>query len=101
MSLGRAAEVSGEPDEPDEPVADAPPLLPDDLPDADEPEPEPEVPVGAEPMVLVIPSLLSTARMPFEIVGTVWQFEDEGVKKADEGVMVSPTVYETGVPLAV
>lgn len=92
MSFGRAPELSDEPvpdEEPLVPVADEPPLVFLE-PDAEAPE-EPEPVAAAEPTVLVTPSA-STARTPLEIVEVVWQFEDEGVKKADDGVMVSPTV---------
>jgi hypothetical protein len=75
--------------------------LPVDLP----PEAVPELlepPDGAgvaEPSVTVL--LPETARMPFEMVETVWQFEDDGVNAAVVGVTVVPTVYGTGVPLEV
>jgi len=50
-----------------------------------EAEPEPEA-----PGVAVTPNAASAT--PFEIVGVVTQLLDEGVKYAEEGVTVSPTV---------
>jgi hypothetical protein len=69
---------------------------------------EPAPPVLCEPDALAPPvdwvpdaAPEPVRTRPFAIVEVVWQFDDDGVVAAVDGVTVVPTVYETGVPLAV